>query len=270
MKVVLIMSKYKIAFFDIDGTLASNTPKDPNLSISDRIPLSAKKALISLEQNGITPLIATGRGKSMILELVNDLQISSYISANGQSVVFHGEEIYSQFLDKATIKEIIDELDKHDLTYSFDTPDKRIVTAKSPELIVEMEQGDDVGDHDDYLLYDVYQLAIYHDDIRSLIPKLNLPTNVSPKVVAPMVANIVPLGVSKAIAIEKVLELLNIEKSAALAFGDEENDLEMFDAVGTSIALGNAIELLKAKATYITDTVDNDGIHKACKHFELY
>ncbi|WP_265456820.1 hypothetical protein [Enterococcus sp. HY326] len=46
------MTAYKIAFFDIDGTLADNQlPK--NLSIYDRIPASAKKALLRLQEQQI-------------------------------------------------------------------------------------------------------------------------------------------------------------------------------------------------------------------------
>ena len=36
----------------------------------------------------------------------------------------------------------------------------------------------------------------------------------------------------------------------------------MFDVVGTSIAVGNANEKLKEIATYIADTVQNDGVAK--------
>ena len=52
-----------------------------------------------------------------------------------------------------------------------------------------------------------------------------------------------------------------------MVFGDEKNDLSMFRDEWTSIAMGNAIDELKAKATYITDDADKDGIYKACQHF---
>ena len=52
-----------------------------------------------------------------------------------------------------------------------------------------------------------------------------------------------------------------------VVFGDEKNDLSMFTDEWTSIAMGNAIDALKAKAAYITDDCDKDGIYNACKHF---
>ena len=44
--------------------------------------------------------------------------------------------------------------------------------------------------------------------------------------------------------------------SEAIAFGDGENDLSMFGAVGTSVAMGNAQDTVKAAATYVTTAVD--------------
>ena len=43
----------------------------------------------------------------------------------------------------------------------------------------------------------------------------------------------------------------------------------MFSAVGTSVAMGNAQETVKAAATYVTTAVDDDGIYNAAKHFGL-
>ena len=52
-----------------------------------------------------------------------------------------------------------------------------------------------------------------------------------------------------------------------MAFGDGENDVDMFSAVGTAIAMGNASRSAKEAAHYITDKVDEDGIWNALKHF---
>ena len=41
----------------------------------------------------------------------------------------------------------------------------------------------------------------------------------------------------------------------------------MFRDEWTSIAMGNAIDELKEKATYVTTPCDQDGIYNACVHF---
>ena len=58
-----------------------------------------------------------------------------------------------------------------------------------------------------------------------------------------------------------LLDYLKIDKNEALAIGDSEDDISMFEAVGTAIAMGNAkTDLVKEKATIVTDTIDNHGV----------
>ena len=71
------------------------------------------------------------------------------------------------------------------------------------------------------------------------------------------------------LGVAATLERLGIDASEAIAFGDGENDLSMFSAVGTSVAMGNAQDTVKAAATYVTTAVDDDGIYNAAKHFGL-
>ena len=48
----------------------------------------------------------------------------------------------------------------------------------------------------------------------------------------------------KGIGVNKVLEYYGIDKSQAMAFGDGNNDIEMFEQVGHPIAMGNASDNL--------------------------
>lgn len=52
-----------------------------------------------------------------------------------------------------------------------------------------------------------------------------------------------------------------------VVFGDDVNDLVMFDKRWTSIAMGNAVDELKAQADYVTDRNVDDGIYNACRKF---
>lgn len=54
-----------------------------------------------------------------------------------------------------------------------------------------------------------------------------------------------------------------------MAFGDGENDLPMLRHAHIGVAMGNADEFVKKQADYVTDSVDEDGILTALKHFEL-
>jgi Cof subfamily protein (haloacid dehalogenase superfamily) len=54
-----------------------------------------------------------------------------------------------------------------------------------------------------------------------------------------------------------------------LAIGDHENDLSMITQAGIGVAMGNAPELVKAQARYVTDSIQNDGAARAIEQFVL-
>ncbi len=57
-----------------------------------------------------------------------------------------------------------------------------------------------------------------------------------------------------------VAEYLDIPRKNIIAFGDEDNDLEMIEYAGTGVAMGNGIEELKNIADAITFSNEEDGI----------
>lgn len=67
--------------------------------------------------------------------------------------------------------------------------------------------------------------------------------------------------------IRYMMDLLNAPIEDVVVFGDGYNDVSMFLPQWTSIAMGNAREVLKQRADYVTTNCDDDGIQKACEHF---
>lgn len=76
------------------------------------------------------------------------------------------------------------------------------------------------------------------------------------------VIEIVRSGLNKAVGLSHVTKHLNIPKERVIAFGDEDNDLEMIEYAGIGVAMGNAISPLKNIANEITGTNNEDGIAK--------
>ena len=54
-----------------------------------------------------------------------------------------------------------------------------------------------------------------------------------------------------------------------MAIGDGNNDVEMLEYANYGVAMGNATELARKAAKYITDTNENDGVAKAIKKYAL-
>ena len=76
--------------------------------------------------------------------------------------------------------------------------------------------------------------------------------------------DVIPMEGGKGSGIREILAYFGLDKTQALAFGDGNNDIEMLQAVGTGIAMGNASAQLKAVADQICGHVANDGIYHFC------
>ncbi|MBN2391172.1 MAG: HAD-IIB family hydrolase [Anaerolineae bacterium] len=74
-------------------------------------------------------------------------------------------------------------------------------------------------------------------------------------------------GSDKGTALALVLERLGIDQEAVLAIGDNPNDLPMFAQARIRVAMGNATADVKAQATAIAPTNDEEGVAWAVKQF---
>ncbi|MFE6166336.1 Cof-type HAD-IIB family hydrolase [Viridibacillus arvi] len=74
------------------------------------------------------------------------------------------------------------------------------------------------------------------------------------------VIEIVRRGMHKAVGLSHVAKDLQIPRERIIAFGDEDNDLEMIEYAGLGVAMGNGIGQLKNIADEITQTNNEDGI----------
>ncbi len=73
-------------------------------------------------------------------------------------------------------------------------------------------------------------------------------------------------GISKGNALTKLCELLSIDLADVLAFGDGENDLSMLEIVGYGVAMGNALDSIKAKCKYVTSDHNEAGISEVISY----
>lgn len=79
--------------------------------------------------------------------------------------------------------------------------------------------------------------------------------------------NIVNRQASKGKTLLDLMSLLNIQKEHVLVFGDNYNDLSMFQEAGYSVAMENADREVKDKAAFITRGNDQNGVSYFLKHF---
>ncbi|MFJ7667958.1 Cof-type HAD-IIB family hydrolase [Lysinibacillus sp. NPDC097195] len=253
----------KILFFDVDGTLYNSEKVMPE---------SAKAALLEARRNGYEIAIATGRAPFMIDSLIEELDIKTYVTFNGQYVVYQGEVVYANGIEKEELAKIIAFGEARNEPVVF-LDDKQMIASVGEHKMVS-ESLDTLKypypalDSSYYMQHDVYQTLIFMEEKDEHLYRAAFP-NVQFVRWHPYSCDILPKGGSKAAGIEKVLSKMGLTLDDAIAFGDGMNDIEMLEAVGTSVAMGNGHEKVKAVATYVTDHVDNDGLAKAMRHLKI-
>ncbi len=73
-------------------------------------------------------------------------------------------------------------------------------------------------------------------------------------------------GATKGEAIVRLADYLGIPHEQTMGFGDGENDMTMMTMSGIGVAMGNAVDILKKHADYVTVTNDEDGVAAALEH----
>ena len=253
----------KILFFDVDGTLYDSEKKLPN---------SAKLAVKEAKANGYEIAIATGRAPFMIEPLLRELEIDTYVSFNGQYVVYKGKVIWSDGVDNETLREIITFgqsrnepvvfLDEKEMIASIDLDtriDESLATLKYPYPRI---------DATFYQEQPVYQTLVFVTEEDEHLYKTKFP-NVQFVRWHPYSCDVLPKHGSKARGIEKLLTHMGKTFDDAIAFGDGLNDIEMIQAVGTGVVMSNGHEKTLVVADIIAPHVDEDGIAKVMKEMKI-
>lgn len=256
----------KAIFFDIDGTLLSHRTK--------KVPESTKKALQLLHEKGIYTFIATGRHISEIKDLpINDLEFEGFITLNGQYCYNKEGLIYDSPIHPQDIKNVITYIDKHPLPCIF--VEKELMYINFHNKAVQIVQDSistplpDLNDLHRGLNEPIYQVIPYDLTTKQEENFLKLMPHCKATRWHELSIDVIPSHGGKKNGIAKVLEYYNIKQEETMAFGDGMNDIDMFEFCEISIAMGNASDKVKNAASDVTDDIDDNGIEKALKKYNI-
>lgn len=76
-------------------------------------------------------------------------------------------------------------------------------------------------------------------------------------------------GIDKGTGLRRVCELMGVSLHAAMAIGDNENDIAMLRAAGAGVAMGHARDDVKRAATHVVGTNEADGVAEAIERIAL-
>lgn len=258
-----VMHMIKAIFFDIDGTLVSFQ--------THQIPSSTLKALKQLKQNGIKIFIATGRGKDG-LDVIKDIPFDGYITLNGQYCYNEEELIYENTIQPTDLQALLDYLKKEPFPCGFTEENTKYFNMRDERVdeIHSITHNDDhpAGDCSQVIHHKVYQCMCFVDEQKEKELLQIMPHCTSARW-HPLFCDISPQGGTKQNGIDQFLKYYHLDLAETMAFGDGGNDIQMLKHVNRSVAMGNANDEVKNIADYVTDSVDDNGIEKALKHFKL-
>ena len=253
----------KICFFDIDGTLLDHDKK---------LPSSTKEAIESLKENGVYVAIATGRAPFMFEELRKELAIDSYVSFNGQFVVYEKEVIFKNPLSKKALHKLYEQADikNHPLVFMNEHEVRGTVDYSQhvEETLRAFQLAHPKRDERFFEENDIYQTLFYCTDEEEAHFQ-NISEEIRYIRWHPVCVDVVPANGSKANGILQFIEKAGFKMENVYAFGDGLNDIEMLSMVGTGIAMGNAEKELFKRADVITTSVDDDGIYNGLRKVNL-
>ena len=249
------MKKIKIAFFDIDGTILRFGKPD----MTDRV----KEALNRLQKNGVLICLATGRPLAVIPKF-EGVKFDLTIAFNG-SVCLAGDKVVTNLvIPYEEVIQIIENATRMNKAVAVATK-SRIVTNGVDDALREYFElaslkATPSHEFDNAIKEEVYQMMLGCE--RSEWDEVLKGTKKA-KIAAwwDSAVDIIPDGSGKGNAIKKVVEYFGFSPDEAIAFGDGGNDVDMLQAAGIGVAMGNAADSVKAVADEVCGSVDEDGIY---------
>lgn len=253
--------KYKALMLDVDGTII---PYDYEAIPSDKVADAIHKA-----QKHVTVCLVTGRSFAFTQGVMNKLKINSgYAVVNNGAQVINiatKEILHEQLIDADAAKEII----------TFFRSENFPVFVKGSPFVQEYIQDFSVDLADNFQPSMIFTPEIFSSDqADGIMKKLSHLSTVTinkthHKEQGKFGLLICHVDASKANGIFHLEKHIHVSPSEMIGVGDGYNDFPLLMACGLKVAMGNAVEDLKAIADYIAPTVEENGVVDVIERFIL-
>lgn len=253
------MNKIKIIAMDFDGTLLTSDKKISN---------KTKECIINLKNKSYKIIGVTARNLLSVKDIL-DVNLFDYIILNNGSDIYYVNEDKVKSIsniDLSVAKKIYELFSDKSYQIDFCTPYKYLILSKEKRdnrsFIEYINNFSDVNT-------DISRMNIFFNDSldenRTLINNTFDNVNVVKMIDtddknSKMWLTINPKNTNKLNTLKIICNDLKYTIDEVIFFGDGENDLILIENAGISVAMGNAISVVKEKATYVTESNDNDGI----------
>ena len=252
------MNPIKIIFFDIDGTLVDHS--------TGRIPEKTYEALHRLREKGILLCIATGRAPASLPDF-DGFRFDALCTFNGSLAYTQEQTIHADPLSPENVTKVIANANAIGRPVSIATRDGLSANGIDIDLadyyrLAGLELTADPN-FDLVCREDIYQIMLgcREADFDAIVQGTS---GVKLAVSWDRAVDVISATSGKGAAIRKMVEFFHLKPEESLAFGDSFNDIDMLQAAGTGVAMGNATPKLKQVADDVCGHVSEDGIYHYC------
>lgn len=280
------MNSVKLIALDIDGTLYNK----------DGVITSYNKEMIrKAVENGITVIISTGRPYiGLPVDEMKELGIQYAITANGSAVyrVPEKELLLDESMDTDLSVRLLRKLYTQSLHIDAFINGDGYTQFSTSELTNLLDIPDSLKKYIQTTRKTITNLAAYIEEHKLCVSKLTL--NFAPDAdgsyttrektkeildTFPEVTyvsggfhnlEVTRCGIAKSKGLKFLCDYLHISMEDTMAVGDSENDLDIVKAAGIGVAMGNAQQLLKDSADFISLSNEEDGVVYARTLYILY
>ena len=281
---------------DMDGTL---------LTSDNRISSRTKELLLRVQSQGVRLVLASGRSYCKLMEYAEELHMDAYggylLEVNGLILydLASGKRHIRKQMGRSEMEELFTYFRQWDVEIMAQFDDG--LFDYNPESVLK-EKAEYRKKHklsDDYpwtggafaLLADnrkgypkihyintweeidrsINKVSVaYHEDVMAEVSaqaKRDLQDRYWLGLTTPKWLELMPLGITKGSGLTALAEMLDIPMHDVMAFGDGENDIEMLQAAGIGIAMGNAMPEVEAAADEVSSGNNEDGIAEALQKY---
>ncbi|CAD2092924.1 haloacid dehalogenase-like hydrolase, putative [Plasmodium vinckei brucechwatti] len=269
-----LKNNIKIVFIDLDGTLLNRHKKVSKLNI---------ESLAKAQNKGIKIVFATGRPMFSVNAIIgkdmkkNNLSLIPGIYLNG-AITYgpNGDIILDNYIDKKLIMDIYNFSKENNLVgrIFWNSLEKAHIFENNEYIdrYFDIEPTTpDIIDEETLKNTKIYRILILLDE-ENLSSVLKMyQDKFSDRVFVDNTfktyIEVFHHNANKFEGVKALCKHFDISLNDALAIGDGENDIEMFQGVGTSIAVQNAPSKIKKCAKYVAPSNNDDALYHTLQTF---
>ena len=280
-----------LVLLDLDGTIVSG-----GTHVSERV----RRSLFRAHERDVTLAVSSGRPYHMVPRSIRELGVMDYYVCTNGSVVNDraGERIFSRGFDPASATRIMGMLEHLRPGWNVFVGDEGYAEVRNHTYMIGGAAGSDgalgagggagalcavssvarfalaivagPGFHERLSVCGVVRRADQVDKMGCSFASeraadeacalLSAESSVEVVRMTPLELEITAAGVDKGTGASWLADRLGVSREATVGFGDGANDLPLVGAVGRFVAMGNADDEVKAVASEVCPTIDEDGV----------